>query len=93
MNRRVFIKAGVAAGSIGAVADALAVPAGGQVSIVEASVAELQAAMKSGSLTSHALTAQYLARIAAFDKAGPKINAIIELNPDALTIEIGRAHV
>ncbi|MBC7501353.1 MAG: amidase [Herminiimonas sp.] len=86
MNRRVFIKAGVAAGSIGAVADALAVPASGQVSIVEASVAELQAAMKSGRLTSHALTAQYLARIAAFDKAGPKINAIIELNPDALTI-------
>jgi amidase len=29
---------------------------------------------------------QYLARIAAVDKAGPRLNAVIELNPDALEI-------
>ena len=54
--------------------------------IVEASVAELQAAMAAGRLTSRALTARYLARIKAIDKAGPKLNAVIELNPDALAI-------
>ena len=86
MNRRVFIKAGVAAGSVLVVPDVLAVPTDGKVSIIEAGVAELQAAMTRGSLTSQALTTHYLSRIAAFDKAGPKINAIIELNPDALTI-------
>src|SRR5207247_3978657 len=32
------------------------------------------------------LTAQYLARIKAMDKAGPRINAVIEVNPDALAI-------
>ena len=54
--------------------------------IVEASVAELQDAMTSGRITSRALTAKYIARIKAIDKAGPKINAVIELNPDALRI-------
>ena len=49
----------------------------------EATIADLQEQMKSGKLTSSGLTAAYLARIAELDKAGPKLNAIIELNPDA----------
>ncbi len=49
----------------------------------EATIAGLQEQMKSGQLTSSSLTAAYLARIAEVDKAGPKLNAIIELNPDA----------
>lgn len=52
----------------------------------EATIAGLQAQMNSGRLTSSALTAAYLQRIAELDKAGPKLNAIIELNPDAPTI-------
>ena len=52
----------------------------------EATIADLQAQMKSGQLTSAALTAAYRARIAEVDRAGPKLNAIIELNPDALAI-------
>jgi amidase len=36
--------------------------------------------------TSRRLCADYLARIAAIDKAGPRLNAVIELNPDALRI-------
>ena len=56
------------------------------VDIVEASVAELQEAMTAGRITSRSLTAKYLARIKAIDKAGPKINSVIELNPDALKI-------
>jgi amidase len=49
-------------------------------------VAEQQAAMAAGKLTAHALVSQYLARIAAIDKAGPRLHAVIELNPDALSI-------
>ena len=52
----------------------------------EATIDDLQARMAAGSLTSRDLTAAYLARIAQVDKAGPKLNAIIELNPDALAI-------
>jgi amidase len=40
--------------------------------------------MDARQLTSRRLTEMYLARIAALDKAGPAINAIMELNPDAL---------
>ena len=54
--------------------------------IVEASIAELQAAMASGRITSRELVSLYLARIKAVDKAGPKINSVIELNPDAIAI-------
>jgi amidase len=52
----------------------------------EATIAGLQEQMKSGQLTSSGLTAAYLARIAEVDRAGPKLNAIIELNPDAAAI-------
>jgi amidase len=50
----------------------------------EADIAGLQARMARNELTSHALTQAYLDRIAALDKAGPALNSIIELNPDAL---------
>ncbi len=42
--------------------------------------------MDRGETTSHAVVQRYLDRIAAIDKSGPTINAIIELNPDALNI-------
>ena len=50
----------------------------------EASIADLQAKMAAGHLRSHALTQAYLDRIAAIDKAGPALNAVIELNSTAL---------
>ena len=52
--------------------------------IEELTIADLRAAMDARQLTSRRLTEIYLARIAALDKAGPAINAIMELNPDAL---------
>jgi amidase len=52
--------------------------------IVEASIDDVQAAYKSGTLTARQLTEAYLARINAYDKQGPMINSIITLNPDAL---------
>lgn len=50
----------------------------------EATIAELQARMGSGDLDSQELTRAYLDRIAAIDDSGPMLNAVIELNPDAL---------
>jgi hypothetical protein len=49
-----------------------------------ATMADIQAAMDAGALTSEGLTQLYLARIAAYDKQGPTINAFITLNPKAL---------
>src|SRR6202045_4759354 len=52
----------------------------------EATIAQLQAEMASGKLTSKDLTRGYIARILALDQGGPGVNAIIELNPDALAM-------
>ncbi|HET7207055.1 MAG TPA: amidase [Terriglobales bacterium] len=52
----------------------------------EVTISELQDGMKSGRFTAHSLTEKYLARIDENDKRGPAINAVIELNPDALSI-------
>lgn len=49
----------------------------------ELTIREMQARMAAGTLTARALTKQYLARIARLDKAGPAVNAIIEVNPEA----------
>ncbi len=49
--------------------------------VAEASIAELQAAMEDGRTTSVDLVERYLARIAAYDRAGPALNTIIRLNP------------
>lgn len=50
----------------------------------ELDIADLQERMQRGELDSRTLTQAYLDRIAAIDKAGPRLNAVIELNPDAL---------
>jgi amidase len=52
----------------------------------EATVAELQAKMNAGTLTSVELTKYYVRRILDLDQNGPGVNAVIELNPDAIRI-------
>jgi amidase len=52
----------------------------------EATVADLQAKMNAGTLTSEQLTQYYLRRILDLDQNGPGVNAVIELNPDATRI-------
>jgi amidase len=52
----------------------------------EITIDQLQKMMKDGKQTSRSITQMYLQRIAALDKKGPAINAVIELNPDALKI-------
>ena len=51
--------------------------------VFEQSILELQAAQTSGRVTSRALVDSYLARIQAYDQAGPRLNAIVVLNPRA----------
>lgn len=54
--------------------------------INELTINELQNLVKSGKLTYSELAQMYLDRIKNLDKSGPVLNAIIELNPDALAI-------
>jgi Asp-tRNA(Asn)/Glu-tRNA(Gln) amidotransferase A subunit family amidase len=54
--------------------------------VTETTIADIHRAMHSGTLTCHDLVSAYLDRIAAYDKNGPAINAIIVVNPKALTI-------
>ncbi|MET1024469.1 MAG: amidase [Pseudoxanthomonas sp.] len=51
----------------------------------EQSIAQLQQRMQAGTLDSRTLTRAYLDRIAQVDRAGPKLNAVIQLNPEAMT--------
>jgi amidase len=52
----------------------------------EITIVELQDGMKSGKFTARSLVEKYSERIDEIDKRGPAVNAIIEMNPDALTI-------
>ena len=52
----------------------------------EMTIAQLQAMMAAGQLTSVQLTQYYIERINQLDQNGPGVNAVIELNPDAVAI-------
>jgi amidase len=52
----------------------------------EITISELQGGMESGRFTAQSLTQKYLERIDTMDKRGPSVNAIIEINPDAMAI-------
>ena len=54
--------------------------------LLEATIDVLQQKMQSGEYTSQSITKLYLKRIAEIDKKGPTLNAVIELNPEALAI-------
>ncbi len=57
-----------------------------QFQLEEATLHNLQNAMRSGRENAWSLTTKYLQRIAELDRRGPKLNSVIELNPDALAI-------
>lgn len=54
--------------------------------LMETTIDELQQKMKEGSMTAVSITQLYLDRIQQIDKGGPKLNSVIEINPDALSI-------
>src|SRR5262249_45644798 len=49
----------------------------------EATIAEMHTAMRDGRLTARRLVDTYLARIDAYDKRGPRLNALIAVSADA----------
>src|SRR5258708_40264937 len=98
-TRRSFLKTAVCGGAaatltplypaLGAareIVPPVSAPAVKSFELEEITVAELQDGMKSGKFTARSLVEKYSARIDEIDKHGPTINAIIELNPDALLI-------
>jgi amidase len=52
----------------------------------EATIAQLQEWMASGRHTARSICEAYLARIEEVDRRGPRVNSVIEVNPDALAI-------
>ena len=85
-DRRAFFAAGVAGGVAalaGRAGDAPG-PAADAFELAEKTIADLAAGLKAGAYTARSLAEKYLARIGAIDKAGPALNSVIELNPDAL---------
>ena len=85
MNRREFLEgvsaAAVAAGS----ATAAAATASTEYDPVEKSIAELSDAQAHAAVSAEALTQAYLRRIERYDRQGPKIGAVLAVNPDALS--------
>ena len=82
-NRRNFMKSSM----MGALGAAVVEPVGQvDTDLTELTIDGLRQLMTSGKLTAEAATAGYLARIEAIDRSGPKINSVIETNPDALAI-------
>jgi amidase len=57
-----------------------------KVCIENTTIAKLQQALAEGRTTASALARDYLARIEAYDRAGPQLNAVREVNPDVLAI-------
>ncbi|HUM64509.1 MAG TPA: amidase [Chitinophagaceae bacterium] len=100
MNRRKFLKntsaTGLALTTIGIVTsetkngskqkDAALAGDSADFELNEMTIDELQQKMQAGVYTSAKLTELYLQRIAAVDKDGPPLNAVIQINPDAPAI-------
>ncbi len=50
----------------------------------EATIADINREFDAGTLSSEILVERYLARIAAYDQAGPRLNAVLFLNAEAV---------
>ena len=96
-SRRKFLKTGIA----GSIADVtlpsltfaeqslkkiLPSSAAAPFELDEITIDDLSSGFKSGKYTIHGVAQKYIQRINEIDKAGPAINSVIQLNPDALKI-------
>lgn len=88
-RRELLLAAGGAAlgGMYGCATRTSRSPAGdlGAFELAEISVAGLRAGLESGRWTARSLCETYLARIGEIDAAGPSLNSVIEINPDAMS--------
>lgn len=90
MNRRKFLSTGATAAVLSRFghsqirqAPGFGVPA---FELDELTVGDLQDGMTKGALTAETITELYLSRIDSLDRKGPELRAVIETNPDALSI-------
>jgi len=102
MDRRDFVRLGAVAGAVALrgrplsaeiVADGVARSRGANdrfsippFALEETTLADLQSAMAAGRMTARSITQMYLDRIQALDRTGPTLRAVLEINPDALSI-------
>jgi amidase len=54
--------------------------------VENASLVDVAQALSAGKITASGLARAYLARIEAYDRGGPGLNAVREINPDALSL-------
>lgn len=89
-GRRQFLKLGLAAAAATAALPHLLAAQGPSAvpsfELGELSLDDLRQGLDSGKYTARSLAEKYLARIAAIDRSGPALKAVIEVNPDALQI-------
>src|SRR5260370_11197875 len=82
MQRAFMVLLALAAAATAAPAAA----ADGAVCVENATIDDLHGALAAGRTTAADLVRAYTARIEAYDRAGPRLNAVREMNPDALAI-------
>ena len=85
-DRRDFLRLGAAFTAAGLVPREFLSASSPQLQLEEAGVFDLSTRIASGELTVRALTELYLQRIESIDRSGPRINCVIETNPEALDI-------
>jgi amidase len=94
ISRRDVLKLGAATAGAAALAPMagtlIAQAASAPSDLNEATVAQLTAAMAAGHLNSIDIVNFYLQRIQTLDQGGPRVNSVIEVNPDAKTIAMQR---
>jgi amidase len=72
--------------ALGAAVAAGPVAAQSGIAVENTSLADVIQALTDGKISASALTRAYLARIEAYDRGGPKLNSVREVNPEALAI-------
>jgi len=84
MKRRSFLQiSATALAAVGTSRSGAWAQSGESFDVAEKSITQLQAAMASGQVTSEQLVSRYITRIKAYDQAGPRLNAVIVINPRA----------
>jgi amidase len=94
MNRRRFLQSGALAGAalcfvtprLARAADSFSNTKAAAFELDEMTIGDLQRGMQGGRWSAHSLAEKYLSRIEDIDRKGPRLNSVIEINPDALKI-------
>jgi amidase len=86
VTRRSFLRSAALATLAGAAARPLWAQQPVPYDVCEKTIAQLQAAMASGTITSEQLVELYVRRIRAYDQAGPRLNSVLSINPEAAAV-------